>query len=188
MSNKPAWKRQWSFFFLFFWFCFGVFFVGAVVSTSAIAVQGQKLDVHEELECAACCGKSWILQRCEDLCYQDKGLGKCFLFGSLGQRIYKALVAARSQEVISTGTIRLENPDQQRFQSCHGTRGAEGAPSWISAALIKEIRNALGKIKTRTGSAGGVVLAQGAVPFLSGEGRLCALLTHLQRILSHSWG
>lgn len=186
MSNKPAWKRQWSFFFLFFWFCFEVFFVVAIVSTSATALQ--KLDAHENLECAACCGRSWILQRCEDLCYKYKGLGKCVLLESLGQRIYKALVTARSQEVISTGTIRLEKPDQQRFQSCHGMRGGEGAPSWISAVLIKEIRNALGKIKIRPGSAGGVHLAQGAVPFLSGEGRLRALLTHLLRILSPSWG
>lgn len=100
----------------------------------------------------------------------------------------KALVTAISQKVISTGTIRLEKPDQQRFQSCHGMKGAEGAPSWISAALIKEIRNALGKIKIRTGRAGGVHLAQGAVPFLSGEEKLCALLTHLLRILGHSWG
>lgn len=176
------------FLFLFFCFCFGVFFIVAIVSPSAIAVQGQKLDVHEKLECVACCGRSWILQRCEDLCYKYKGLGKCVLFGSLRQKIYKALVTARSQEVISTETIRLEEPEQQRFQSCHGMRGGEGAPSWISAALIKEIRNALGKIKSRSGSAGGVHLAQGAVPFLSEEGRLCALLTHLQRILSHTWG
>lgn len=188
MSNKPVWKRQWSFFFLFFWFCFGVFFVVPIVSTSAIPVQGQKLDAHEELKCAACCGRSWVLQRCENLCYKYKGLGKCVLFGSLEQRIYKALVTARSQEVISAGTIRLEKPDQQRFQCCRGLRGAEGAPSWISAAPIKEIRNALGKIRTRTGSAGGVGLAQGTEPFLSGEGRLCALLSHLQRILSLSWG
>lgn len=31
---------------------FGVFFLGGIVSTSANAVQGQKLDVHEKLECA----------------------------------------------------------------------------------------------------------------------------------------
>lgn len=138
--------------------------------------------------CSLLCGRSWILQRCEGPCYKYKGLGKCVLSGSVGQRIYKVLVTATSQEVISTGTIRLEKPDQQRFQSCHGMRGGEGAPSWTSATLIKEIRNALGKIKIRTGSAGGVHLARGAVPFLSGEGRLRALLTHFLRIFSCRWG
>lgn len=122
------------------------------------------------------------MQRCEDLCYKYKGLGKSVLLGSLGQRIYKALATARSQEVISPGTNRLGKPEQQRFQSCHGTRGGEGAPSWISAALIREIRNALGEIRMRIGSAGGVHLAQGAVPCLT-EGRLLALLSHPLRIL-----
>lgn len=109
------------------------------------------------------------MQRCEELCYKYKGLGKCVLLGSLGQRIYKAL--ARNKGVISTGTNGLGKPDQQRFQSCHGTRGGEEAPSWISAALIREIRNALSEIRMRTGSAGGGHLAQ--VPEWGGKA-LCS--------------
>jgi len=48
-------------------------------------------------------------------------------------------------------------------------RGGEGVPRWTSPALIKEIGNALGKIKLKTGSVG-VHFVQCAVLFLGWGG------------------